>query len=165
MPYVKKWGNGLTKPCAVCGAKFELRSGSHKFCSIPCKRKHAREVGAESTARQYALINGNWSKYLGRLLARSFGRSALSKEDCLTLLEKQNYRCALTGVELTCTLEKGVVRKTNVSIDRIDPKGPYVIYNVQLVCSAVNKFRIDTPLDEFINWCRKVAEHAVQKQS
>lgn len=28
---------------------------------------------------------------------------------------------------------------------------------------ALNKFRIDTPLDEFIDWCRKVADHAVQK--
>lgn len=162
--YKKKWGE-LTKPCAVCGTEFVLKSGSHKFCSLPCKRKYAREEGAESTARQYALINNNWGKFIGRLLARSFRRESLSKEDCLDLLVKQNYRCALTGVELTCFLEKGVVRKTNVSIDRIDPKGLYTKENVQLVCAAVNKFRIDTPLDEFIDWCRKVTEHAIQKQS
>ena len=70
-------------------------------------------------------------------------------------------KCALTGVELTCKLEKGVKCKTNASIDRIDPKGPYIKSNVHLVCAAVNKFRIDLPLDEFIDWCRKVANHAV----
>lgn len=162
--YKKKWGE-LAKACAVCGTEFVLKSGSHKYCSIACKRKYAREEGAESTNRQYALINGHWDKFLGRLLARSFRRSTLTKQDCLDLLEQQNYCCALTGVQMTCVLEKGVVRKTNVSIDRIDPKGPYTKENVQLVCAAVNKFRIDTPLDEFIDWCRKVTEHAIQKQS
>jgi len=92
-------------------------------------------------------------------------RAALTKQDLLDLLEKQNYCCALTGVEMTCVLEKGTTNKTNVSIDRIDPKGPYIKENIQLVCAAVNKFRIDTPLDEFIDWCRKVTEHALQKQS
>jgi hypothetical protein len=79
------------------------------------------------------------------------------------LLETQNGKCALSGVELTCTLQKGVRSKTNASIDRIDPKGPYVIENVQLVCSVINKFRIDTPVDEFVEWCRKVADHALRK--
>ena len=44
---------------------------------------------------------------------------------------------------------------------RVDPKGGYVLKNIQLVCSAINKFRIDTPVDEFIDWCRKVANYAV----
>lgn len=162
--YKKKWGE-LTRLCAVCGMQFVMKSGSHKYCSVPCKRKHAREDGAESTQRQYALINGSWDKFVGRLLLRSNRKATLTKQDCLDLLKKQNYCCALTGVEMTCILEKGVVRKTNVSLDRIDPKGPYTKENVQLVCAVVNKFRIDTPLDEFIDWCRKVTEHAIQKQS
>jgi hypothetical protein len=81
------------------------------------------------------------------------------------LLATQGGKCALSGVELTCTLQRGVVSKTNVSIDRIDPKGAYTLDNVQLVCAVLNKFRIDTPLDEFIDWCRKVADHALYKKS
>ena len=162
--YKKKWGE-LTKLCAVCGTEYVLKSGAHKYCSLPCKRKYAREEGAESTKRQYELINGRWDKYVGRLLMRGDRRAALTKQDLLDLLEKQNYCCALTGVEMTCVLEKGTINKTNVSIDRIDPKGPYIKENIQLVCAVVNKFRIDTPLDEFIDWCRKVTEHALQKQS
>lgn len=151
------------KNCRVCGGEFVPKSGNQVFCSTPCKRKHYREVGSETTARQYALISGDWVKYFGRLCTRAFRRDLLTKHDCVAILEAQNYRCALTGVELTCRLEKGVICKTNASIDRIDPKGLYTKDNVHLVCAAVNKFRIDLPLDEFVDWCKKVAQHAVRK--
>lgn len=155
--------NWKPKTCRVCGGVFAPRAANQVFCSTPCKRKHYREVGSETTARQYALISGDWVKYFGRLCTRAFRRDLLTKHDCVAILEAQNYRCALTGVELTCRLEKGVICKTNASIDRIDPKGPYTKDNVHLVCAAVNKFRIDLPLDEFVDWCKKVAEHAVRK--
>lgn len=76
---------------------------------------------------------------------------------------QQGGKCALSGVELTCILQKGVVSKTNASIDRIDPKGEYVLGNIQLVCSVINKFRIDTPVDEFVDWCKKVSDYALRK--
>lgn len=152
------------RACATCGTEFQPKSNNHTYCCKACKRATARSVGgAETTERQYALISGNWSKYFGRLCTKAFRRDELTKEICLELLEAQGYKCALTGVELTCRLERGVRCKTNASIDRIDPKGPYTRDNVHLVCVAVNKFRIDTPLEEFIDWCRKVADHAICK--
>lgn len=81
----------------------------------------------------------------------------------LSVYAKQHGRCALTGVLLTCTLERGVVCKTNASIDRINPGGPYTEDNIQLVCVAINKLRVDLPLNEFVDWCRKVSDHAVRK--
>jgi len=79
------------------------------------------------------------------------------------LLAQQGGKCALTGMPLTCILERGVRCQTNASIDRKIAGGSYTEDNVQLVCAAINKFRIDTPLDEFIDWCKKVADYAVQK--
>lgn len=144
--------------CTVCVALYIPRVNNQRFCSVPCKRKHYRTAGPESTERQYQLISGNWERYFARLCTRSFKRSALSKEDCIQLLNKQNYRCALSGVALTCVLNKGTRCKTNASIDRIIPQGPYSVDNIQLVCAALNKFRVDTPLPEFIEWCKKVAQ-------
>ena len=163
MPYVRKWGPDKLKPCAACATPFEPRSGTHRYCCVSCKRKVYQTAGPETTERQYALISGNWEKYFGRLCTHSLRRSLLTKRDCMDILEAQNYRCALTGVELTCRLEKGVICKTNASIDRIDPKGPYIKGNVQIVCVAVNKLRVDMSIDEFIDWCRKVVDHAVRK--
>lgn len=74
----------------------------------------------------------------------------------LELLEEQSGKCALTGIELTCKLEKGHISKTNASIDRLQAGGPYIKENVQLVCRAVNSWRGDTDLNEFIWWCKQV---------
>ena len=150
--------------CANCNNPVPYNKyRKRKYCSLLCKRTHSRLYGCESTKRQYELISGNWGRYFGRLCSRSFKRDQLTKEILIKKLEEQNYKCALSGVTLTCKLEKGNVCKTNASIDRINPKGEYNIDNVQLVCAAVNKFRIDLPLDEFKNWCKKITEYAVQK--
>lgn len=149
------------KNCRTCNSLFMPKSGTQVFCTIPCKRQWYKLYGPETTERQYELISGNWEKYFRRLCARSFNRSGLSVDILLKVKDRQQGKCALTGVEMTCTLQKGVVCKTNASIDRIDPKGQYVEDNIHLVCAVVNKFRVDTPLNEFISWCRKVANHAV----
>jgi hypothetical protein len=81
----------------------------------------------------------------------------------MALLEKQEYKCALTGIPLTCRLKLGEKTKTNASLDRINPKGSYHPSNVQLVCVAVNSFRVDISIKDFQYWCRKVAEYALRK--
>lgn len=151
-----------TVTCPVCESSFTQRNNYQKYCSRPCRRKvYQRDGGRESTRSQYIYITGNWERYFNRLCLRSLKRAEISKFDCVELLKKQNYKCALTGIEMTCILQRGVKTKTNASIDRINPKGLYTLENIQLVCAAVNKFRIDTPLDEFVDWCRKVANHAI----
>ena len=76
-----------------------------------------------------------------------------------TVLEDQNGLCALSGIELTCKLEKGTKFLTNASIDRIEAGGPYIKENIQLVCTVLNKWRGDTDLQEYIWWYKKVAEY------
>lgn len=148
--------------CAICGGPFVMASTNHKYCSVRCKRVGARATGCESTDRQYALISGDWARYYNRLRCQK-GRQALTLTGLLDLHTRQGGRCALSGELMTCVLEKGTRCATNASLDRIDPKGPYVIENIQLVCAALNKFRIDTPVDEFILWCKKVANHALRE--
>jgi len=154
-----------TTDCSNCGNSFVQTNNSHKYCTKFCKRKtYQSDGGVESTERQYKLISGNWEKYFNRLCQKSFRRELLTKQDCMDLLWQQNYKCAFTGVELTCTLVKGSICRTNASIDRINPKGEYTKDNIQLVCAAVNKLRIDMDVDEYINWCRKVSDYALCKQ-
>lgn len=151
-----KWN---PKKCAVCGAEFAPSSGAHKFCSGACRGKWKYITGATTTASQYEYISGNWGRYFSRLLARSFRRENLSRSLLLHLLEQQGGRCALSGVRLTCQLERGVRTWTNASIDRIDPTGGYTPDNVHLVCAAVNGFKHSMQAGEFVWWCRQVSEH------
>ena len=93
------------------------------------------------------------------LYAAGRKRDKLSRDDLLKILETQNYKCALSGIDLTCSLSIGHKFWTNASVDRIIPGGPYTKDNIQLVCRAVNSWRADTPLEDFIEVCRKIAEN------
>lgn len=90
-------------------------------------------------------------------------RENISRQDLLDLLDKQGGLCALSGRKLTCTLEKNVKCKTNASLDRLRPGEPYTKDNIQLVCRALNSFRGDTEVDDFIDWCRDVANYNDKK--
>lgn len=147
------------KPCLVCGTIFKPKSGVHKFCKEECKGKWKYITGVETTDNQYRKISGNWNRYFARLKCRTNKRIDLTVDDLILLLKKQNSKCALSGIELTCVLKRGIRCQTNASIDRIIAGGKYTIDNVQLVCSVLNHLRIDTPINEFIDWCKKVAKY------
>jgi len=152
--------NWKDKNCVVCDKLFKPKSGPHKFCSAECKGKWPYITGRVTTESQYESISGNWDRYLSRLLY--YGgrkRDLLTKEDLMDKLEEQNYKCALSGIPLTCILKKGVKVKTNASVDRIEAGGPYTKDNVQLVCRALNHWRADTEIDEFVDFCRAVVKH------
>ena len=152
------------KKCASCGNEFIPKSGINKFCSPQCRGKWKYITGSGSTENQYKDISGNWDRYMSRLLY--YGgrkRDKLTKEILLAQLKRQNYLCALTGIPLTCILIRGKQTKTNASVDRLVAGGPYTADNIQLVCRAVNSWRNDLSVEEFVSWCRKVVDHAVQK--
>ena len=164
---VRRHSDLVFKPrkCDVCESEFVPCSGSHRFCSLSCKGKWKYITGQASTENQYKIISGNWSKYVSRLLY--FGgrkRLGLSREILLRKLESQDYRCALTGRRLTCQLEKGTTFPTNASVDRITAGGQYTENNIQLVCHAVNSFRNNRSVEDFVEWCRDVVNHYERKK-
>lgn len=83
------------------------------------------------------------------------------------LWNKQNGKCALTGIPLTYKFYEGRVN-SNVSIDRIDSSKGYAKDNVQLVCMAANQMKNDLSQDEFLQMCQLVinnAKHNYEKDS
>lgn len=154
IPYTEKpESERCKKNCKVCSKEFIPKSGVNKFCSETCRGKWKYLSGHTTTESQYKLISGNWDRYFSRLLRK---RPGISREDLLELLSKQNGKCAISGVTLTCILEVGTRCKTNASIDRILAGKEYSKDNIQLVCSALNSWRADTDLQEFIWWCKQV---------
>lgn len=80
------------------------------------------------------------------------------------LFLKQDRKCALSGVPLSFegkTMENryASTSKKTASLDRIDSTKGYIKGNVQWVHKIVNLMKQTTNQDEFIEWCRKVAEH------
>ncbi len=148
------------KNCVCCGKEFVPKSGVNKFCSESCKGKEKYLAGKVTTQSQYKNISGNWLRYTSRLLY--FGgrkRDKLTRDILLRKLEEQDYKCALSGIPLTCQLEKGERFPFNASVDRIVAGGSYTEDNIQLVCKCLNSWRSNTPVEDFIAICKAVAEH------
>lgn len=84
----------------------------------------------------------------------------LDLEDMQAKWREQDGRCAISGMPLTYYRRgTGSPSLSNASIDRLNPVGPYTIDNTHLVCSGVNLMRRHLELDEFIVWCRQIADH------
>ena len=66
-----------------------------------------------------------------------------------TLIEKQEGRCALTGLPLQYHKEHDDDQLL-ASLDRIDSNGHYEVGNLQVVCRFVNSWKSDTACDEFL---------------
>jgi len=77
----------------------------------------------------------------------------------MELLEKQNYRCALSGIKLTCKMIRNVHTFTNVSIDRIDNNKNYTKDNIQIVAFIVNLMKWKQTEEDFIEMCRTVVKY------
>lgn len=150
----------VNRTCPCCDNEFELKSKQQRFCSPKCKGAYKYRTEKVTTESQYELISGNWVRYLSRLLyAAGRKRDSLTREDLLTILKKQNYCCAISGLPLTCQLKLGTKVWSNASVDRIEAGASYTPDNIQLVCRAVNSWRSDMPLSLFISVCKAVANN------
>lgn len=93
------------------------------------------------------------------------------------LLEKQNFKCALSGVNIHLLEDGDSVTKVEngnrnldyskwtASLDRIDSTKGYVEGNLQWVHRDINKIKMDLPQDYFIELCKSIVNHVNQQPS
>ena len=81
----------------------------------------------------------------------------LTIKDLYELWNKQNGKCAISGIDMTTDSYAGRI-STNISIDKINPLKGYTKSNIQLVCSAVNMMKGSMDMDEFLFFCKNILE-------
>lgn len=79
--------------------------------------------------------------------------TGITTKSMMALLEQQNYRCALSGVELT---PETASADHKVPIAR---GGLHHISNLQIIDEKVNQAKGALMLDEFLDVCRRVVSH------
>ncbi len=141
--------------CKVCSKSFETFHPKYLCCSARCGK-------INKVLTRYLKESGDWNLYFKHLLSKK--KSNLTPLDLIKMLDAQDGKCALSGEKLTCIRIRGEVSKTNASIDRINAGEEYNVENVQLVCRAVNSFRHNLSIKEFIKWCKKVAKNGIHKK-
>jgi len=82
----------------------------------------------------------------------------ISLEYCDQLFKNQNKLCAISGVLLSFGRRKDS-SSTTASLDRIDSNLPYIEGNVQWVHKKINIMKNSLSHEEFIEWCKIIAEN------
>jgi len=83
--------------------------------------------------------------------AKPAGEALATHRELMTLIERQGYRCALSGVKLD---------PEHAVIDHIVPVskgGDNEIDNLQWVHTVANKMKGNMSNESFIKWCTRVA--------
>lgn len=167
--YDENWNGELLK-CHICGefketSSFQLEKSKYPYRNNFDKRCKSCKVNQNKKAR----INYSDDKKLNKvLLNRIHGVYQRTKDknlDCnidldylKELWDIQNGKCAISGIDMTYTLDEGRVF-SNVSVDKINSKDGYIKGNVQLMCMSVNQLKSDFEMDVVIKICKNILLH------
>lgn len=134
-----------------------IRRGRDNRCK-KCKNQQARERKNHYSEDQklYKLLQERFYAARDRAKKKNL-QFDLTLKFLLELWDKQNGLCAISGIPMTCTFNQGRIF-TNVSIDKIDPKGGYTQDNVQLVCQAINQLKSDWTMETVLYICKQVID-------
>lgn len=140
-----------------CGNRKEvyyshLKYGSSKSCGClhPRKSTHYKWTGYKEitgTHWRSILYNANGKKKRAAIPVE------ITIQDAWQLFEKQDRRCALTGIELKFGKER------TASLDRIDSNKGYIKDNIQWIHKDINRMKNIFSNTYFIWACKKVSSH------
>ena len=137
---------------------YPYRDGHDARCR-KCRSKQATE-NKQKYSGDYALCKILQMRFLA---AKDRAKKKnlpfdISKEYLKELWDKQNGKCAISGIDMTFEQCNGRT-STNVSIDQINPNEGYTVGNIQLVCMAINQIKSDLKMDEVYMFCKCILEN------
>lgn len=152
------YGRHIWKVQCKCGFEKEcvvdnIVSGASKCCSS-CSIVEKHHVYDGFLSPQYY-------KYLQNLATRRSIDFLLSREYLEELLAVQNFKCKLSGDQLTFGRSGKYYDSANynISLDRVDSSKAYVVGNVQWVTKNINFMKRTLSNTDFINLCKQVANN------
>lgn len=140
-----------------CGKEVTVRGvhlKSGKISSCNCLRI---ERVQKSFRKGYGEISGTFWVTTYHGAKRRNIKFLISIKDAWHQYQKQEGKCALSGVKLT--FQKDRLTKGTASIDRIDSNKPYTKNNIQWVHKTVNLMKNKQNEADFIKFCKLIAEN------
>jgi len=143
------------KTCCVCGisklySDFYNRRNDCKKCVIDRSARNSISYVPLHERDIISRFKNLCTK--ARLRTKEFN---LIDADLLDLWDKQDGRCAYTKLPLLATANQF----NTVSLDRVDSSKGYVVGNIQLVCSAINKMKQEYIEEMFLLFCLLVTQN------
>jgi hypothetical protein len=154
----------MCKCVCECGDTVDVLAASIKRGATRTCGKHQKYWANSGEKNKgytgYKSISGKlWSTIQRRAANREIAFD-LTIEYAWSVFEEQKGKCALSGIDLFFGKNSEDRAGTTASIDRIDVNQGYVTGNIQWVHKKVNIMRNVYSIEEYIDICRKVANHA-----
>ena len=168
--YDEEWKDGKLK-CHICnqyfdpnifhtagGSKYSIRDNRDTRCPN-CKIQQNKLTRSNYTndIKLNKVLQARWFSAKDRASSKNIPFT-ITKEDLLSIQEKQQGLCAISKIPMTYELDSGRVF-SNVSIDQKIPGKGYTIDNVQLVCMAVNQLKSDFETDTILYICKQIVNN------
>ena len=168
--YDEEWKDGKLK-CHICnqyfdpnifhiagGSKYSIRDNRDTRCPN-CKIQQNKLARSNYTndIKLNKVLQARWFGAKDRASSKNIPFTR-TKEDLLSIWEKQQGLCAISKIPMTYELDSGRVF-SNVSIDQKIPGKGYTIDNVQLVCMAVNQLKSDFEMDTILYICKQIVNN------
>lgn len=150
--------NRKCKSCNIEKPLTEFRKHTSGYrhmcmeCSVQKQKTYYKTVGK---AVIYSKLYGDYETYFNAQLNRRNRKKTLSVKDCIDILNNQNKKCALTGLDFVLQANSPYLP----TLDRINAGGSYTKENVRIVCNAANSFRNKWSDQIFFEICKKVYEN------
>lgn len=147
--------------CLKCKRKRTVKRADHakshasKVCKF-CSNKNNHPQG-EYRGIRISFIE----KYRLQGLARGKLWN-LSHDDVANQADKQNRKCALSGIDL-CFV--GDFKDITASLDRINNEIGYEVGNIQWVHKDINMMRGQLSIEKFLSLCKSISEYKGDKMA
>lgn len=166
----RKDGQSAMMMCKCdCGTEqavryYDLVSGQTKGCSS-CSTverskncgKYERKTGEKNWKFSgYRKITGQYWSVIKHRAKKTGKELSISIEYAYSLLEKQNFKCKISGLEIE--LPSCDKRAWTATLDRIDSSKGYVEGNVQWLHKDINTMKWDFTQEKFIEYCKIITE-------
>ncbi len=156
----QKYGvNSRCKSCAIESSKLWSAKNREKRLiagrNYELKNKEAIRK-RKKEKRESMTLNDRFSLLIKNAKSRKEYPVSIDAKYLQSIYEKQNGLCAYTKLPLLATGNQ----LNTMSLDRIDSNKDYSEGNVQLVCVAINKMKLNYTEDQFIRLCCLVAQNS-----
>jgi hypothetical protein len=134
---------------------YTLLNEKSKGC-LECN--NTRKKDENPTWKGFENISG---KYYGRIKRGAKKRNIVFDveiEYFNKLLVEQNFKCKLSGLEISFSHSKKDNYKATASIDRIDSNKGYIVGNLQWINKNVNLMKNHFNQDYFLEICERITE-------
>ena len=151
-----------------CGCVFSRQLADMLYHNTKGFPNRCKKCALKARNKGGRFLQWNW---FNTILQNAKNRNleiTITIDYCEKLWEKQNGKCALSGIDLLLPKrihytkedgKKSISYHGDASIDRIDSYKGYLEGNVQWIHKKINTMKMNMTDEEFINWCKLISNH------